>query len=471
MSPKHDRPKLLPRMTPTFRQLLTSILALALWTPLSTNARPWKDAKGRTIEAELVSFDGTTATLKVVSGNVVLVPANSLCAEDQAFLKSQGKASPKNPVIAVESRKWPDTVEVPSAEIDKLLLVSGDAAARKFVYRSTSFEFTSQAKLLPSLMKEVARTFEATKRLVTALPWGIDCHPPDGMERYLAALYESRADYVAAGGPENSGGVYMTKDKTFRIPFQSLGIKKLGQSYTRDDNYSNDTLVHEITHQMMHDYLLYLPKWVIEGSAEFTEMMPYKSGTFRVGSHAKGVKEYLAFMQTQRVSPKLPRLADLFRMTRTEWDRQSTATTGAGGRGSSSRMRELYEQSALLVYYFNFLDGDAPKTGQRWMRFIDAVHGETVAWVEYEKGFADYRAKMEEFFKLPGVTKTDDGRFRYPSNLTPPKPPTSPEGEGKTYSEQTPLKHLGLLLDDRSEADIEREMVEKFAKMGLKLGF
>ena len=66
-------------------------------------------------------------------------------------------------------------------------------------------------------------------------------------------------DYIAAGGPENSGGVYMSGDKTFRIPFESLGIKRLGESYTRDVDFSNDTLVHEITHQLMHDYLPFCP--------------------------------------------------------------------------------------------------------------------------------------------------------------------------------------------------------------------
>ncbi len=453
-------------------KITAALLALSLSAVATASARPWTNAQGRIIEAEMVGSDGTIVSLRLAAGTVVPVPLATLSAADQAFVKAQPKASAAaSSVLAPDKRKWPETVEVPSAEIDKLTLVTADAGARKYVYRSTSFEFTSQAKLLPGLMKEVARTFEATKRLVSALPWGIECHPPEGMERYLAALYETRQDYIAAGGPDNSGGVYMTKDKTFRIPFQSLGIKKLGQSYTRDENFNNDTLVHEITHQMMHDYLLYLPKWVIEGSAEFTEMMPYKSGTFRVGSHEKGVKEYIEGVQ-RRGTAKLPRLAELFRMTRAQWDQQSVGvTTRTANSSGLSRQHELYQQSALLVYYFNFLDGDAPKQGQRWMRFIDAVRGEMVKWDEYEQGFVEYRKKMEEFFKLPGVKKGDDGRFSYPNNLTPPKSPVSPEGEGKDYGEQTPMKHLGLLLDDRSEADVEREMAEKYAKMGLKLGF
>ena len=30
----------------------------------------------------------------------------------------------------------------------------------------------------------------------------------------------------------------------------------------------NDTLVHEVTHQVMDDYLSFLPTWIVEGTAE-----------------------------------------------------------------------------------------------------------------------------------------------------------------------------------------------------------
>jgi hypothetical protein len=69
------------------------------------------------------------------------------------------------------------------------------------------------------------------------------------------------------------------------------------------------------------------------------------------------------------------------------------------------------------------------------------------------------------------VKMIDGGRIEYPSNLTPPLPPPSPDGVDRDYDEQTPFKHLGLLLDGRSEAEVEREMSAKFAEIGLKIGF
>jgi hypothetical protein len=447
----------------------SALLLAAVWIPAAAMAqsRAWMNAEGRIIEAEMVAAGETHVSLKLKDGKIVPVAVASLSAADQAFVRSRVKAETlAGQRTPVEKRVWPDLVQVSTSELEKVDLVTTDRPG--FIYRSPSFEFTSDARLLPSLIKEVARTFEATKRLVEALPWGIECRPPEGMERYLAALYQTRAGYLAAGGPENSGGVYMSGDKTFRIPFESLGIKRLGQSYTRDADFSNDTLVHEITHQLMHDYLPFLPMWAVEGTAELTGMMPYKSGTFRVGNHRKALTEYLGG-SSRSIAAKLPRLRELFRMTRSEWDKQSAS--GSNQPGGPSRQHELYQQSALLVYYFNFLDGDADKRGHRWMRFMDAVREEAGKWRVYHREFSRFLAEQEEFLKLPGVRKIEGGRIQYPSNLTPPLPPVSPDGEHSDYNEQTPFKHLGLLLDGRTEAQVEQEMSARFAEIGLKIGF
>jgi hypothetical protein len=105
------------------------------------------------------------------------------------------------------------------------------------------------------------------------------------------------------------------------------------------------------------------------------------------------------------------------------------------------------------------------------MRFMDAVRGESRRWRTYYQDLAGFMEKQEAFLKLPGVRKTEGGRIEYPASLTPPLPPTPPDGDGRGYSDQTPFKHLGLLLDGRTEAEVEREMVAKFAEIGLKPGF
>jgi hypothetical protein len=282
---------------------------------------------------------------------------------------------------------------------------------------------------------KVAVAFEATRQLLEQLPWGLVCMPPDGFERYQAKLFETRADYIAAGGPELSGGVYNGGTKVFMVPFQSIGLEKRGQTYFRNDNFRNDTLVHEITHQLMDDYLSFLPKWVIEGTAEYTELLPDTSSNngFMSKSHKKGITDYIEGMARGVTDPGLiPSLEQHMNMSRQQWDTIAS---------NSTSMRTLYYRSAILVYFFNHLDGE-PK-GMRFIRFMDAVHGEVRA--------------MHEFFSNPQVKRSPGGGFTYPRSLTPPD------------FRNAAMKHVGILVNERPYEDIAKLMESEFKKIGVKL--
>ena len=382
--------------------------------------------------------------LKLVNGQTVPFPLTRLSADDQAFAKTQagggGAATPAAPAAAtayrqpVEKRTWPGNVVVPARSIE-IAVTSENPEARKYIYQSEAFEFSSQAKLAGSVMKEVARTFESTKSLIEALPWGVLCKPPEGRPRFIAALYETRADYVAAGGPEMSGGVYSSGDKIFKIPFQSLGMEKRGQTYFKDDNYSNGTLVHEITHQLMDDYLGFLPKWVIEGTAEYTEMLPYKSGTFRADSHKSGIKEDVdQWQQQEGFSLDLGKLESLMTMNRDQWDAECATAT---------KMRDMYHRSQLLVYYFCHLDGD--KKGVRFIKFMDAIYAQV--------------AELRAFFADPRVKRLEGGRFSYPKDFPPPD----------MKSESAPFKNLGILVEERGYEKIAAEIINGYKSIGVKI--
>jgi hypothetical protein len=409
--------------------------------------RSWTDVSGRKVEADFAGMQGDSVLLKLANGQTVPFPLARLSAEDQAFAKTQtagaavpvasessSAASGEVSRVPVEKRVWPENVAV-SAKSVEIAPVTENAAERKYVYRSEAFEFTSQAKLAGSVMKEVARTFEATKSLIEALPWGVTCKPPEGRERFLAALYETRDDYVAAGGPELSGGVYNSGDKIFKIPFQSLGFKKLGQTYARDDNFSNATLIHEITHQLMDDYLGFLPKWVIEGTAEYTEMLPYKAGIFRADSHKNGLKEDTERWVKQEGFPlDLGSLETLMTMNRDQWDAEAS---------TARSMSAMYHRAQLLVYYFCHLDGD--KKGTRFIKFMDAAYGQV--------------AELRAFFADPRVKRMEGGRFSYPRDFPPPDmDPTT-----------APFKNLPLLLDERPYAKLAAEIMDGFKSIGIKV--
>ncbi len=423
-------------------------LALGLACSLCDAAtRSWTDVSGRKVDAEFAGMRGDSVMLKLPTGQTVPYPLSKLSAEDQAFIQTQavGDSAPASPApaappaseakrVPVEKRVWPAQVEVPARSIE-IAIVSENAAERKYLYQSEAFEFTSQAKLAGSVMKEVARTFEATRSLVDALPWGIVCKPPQGRPRFLAALYETRDDYIAAGGPENSGGVYSSGDKTFKIPFPSLGMEKRGQTYYKNDNYSNGTLVHEITHQLMDDYLAFLPKWIIEGTAEYTEMLPYKAGTFRAEAHKSGLKEDTKLWEEREgFSLQIPDLEKMMTMSRDAWDAECS---------TAPKMRDMYHRSQLLIYFFCHLDGDGK--GSRFIQFMEAAYGQV--------------AELRAFFADPRVKRMEGGRFSYPRDFPPPD----------MNSETAPFKHLSILVAERPYQKLAQEIVDGYKTIGVKI--
>jgi hypothetical protein len=387
-------------------------------------------------------MQGDSVLLKLASGQTVPVPLTRLSAEDQAFAKAQANSPTTTPETApkpdaarmpLDKRTWPQNVIVPARAVE-IAAISESVADRKYVYQSEAFEFSSQAKLAGSLMKEVARTFEATKFLIESLPWGVQCKPPEGRSRFMAALYETRNDYIAAGGPEMSGGVYSSGDKIFKIPFPSLGMEKRGQTYFKDDNYSNGTLIHEITHQLMDDYLGFLPKWVVEGTAEYTEMLPYKSGTFRADGHKSGIKQDIEEWQQRGFIADLGSLEKMMTMNRDQWDAECE---------TSEKMAAMYHRSELLVYFFSHLDGD--KKGTRFIKFMEAVYGQV--------------AELRAFFADPRVKMMEGGRFSYPRDFPPPdRDPTT-----------APFKNLSILIDERPYAKLAADIMAGYKDIGVKV--
>ncbi len=437
--------------------LILSLLSTLTGAALSekpasdTDVRTWTSTDGKTLQAKLLSVEADQAVLQLANGNTAKVPLLRLSAGDQAFIKQQASAAPAPAVkesiapaiepaasarTPIEKRLWPVNVEVPPRSIE-IKAVEEKPQERKCVYRSESFEFVSQDKLAVSIMKELATTFEATRSLVSALPWGIDPKPPADLGYYEAKFYVTREDYIADGGPKNSGGVYFSRDRIFRIPFQGLGLELRGKTYFKKAGFKEETLVHEVTHQMMHDFLPFLPTWVIEGTAEYTESLPYNAGKFRANAHESAVKNYLKLRkENSDISPSDFRpFSDHMTMKHETW----------GNLSENPRSQHLlYFQSYLLVYYFCHLDGDGK--GTRFLKYLDAM--------------AKARDDWETFFKNPAVKKGLNGGFTYPTSLKLPE---------QKRDESFGIEQLSLLLDGRAPEELEKDIKAGFKKIGIKM--
>ncbi|MBK8036050.1 MAG: hypothetical protein IPK22_02790 [Verrucomicrobiaceae bacterium] len=454
----------------------TSLFCLLLASAaFSAEMRPWTDAQGNQTQAVLRGFDGGEVLLQNAAGKTLRVPIKNLSADDQSYvvlnittLVDPSFAAPKvapaavGPILTKSS--WPATLTAPDG------LTNADYVEQKskpgsHLYRSRRFEYVlnAQEKLNPVVMKEVARVFEGTYEMLSQSPFGVQAQPVDGYFR--AQLYQTMQLYHAAGGPMGSGGVYKRDERVFKVPLESLGLKLGTNGYVRDDNFELKTLVHEITHMMMHDILPLLPRWLIEGSAEYVECIPYKSGTFRHSDLLASVRRY----NKDRLSGKYrfsgPPLDELQRII------QVPIVRKAGNvyfdwemPGDGVPMVGFYHSAMLMTYYFMHLDGDGK--GTRLLKFLEAVRAEQPKHTAFVKEFEAYRVAMEEFSKKPEVKKLPDGRIEFPSYLKPPPEPTPPHPDYRT--ERLGYIHIGLLFDGRKEEDLAREAIEALRKVGLE---
>jgi hypothetical protein len=405
--------------------------------------REWKTAEGKLFQAAAVSYDGRQVVFRMPNGSKAQAPVEKLAPEEQQWLEDWQKRQPIRVVL-------PDVVAVDAAAV-KAEVVSEDPGSERFVYRTQNFEFESQGKFSQTLLREIGRNFEATRELLAALPWGIRPSPESG-KYFRARLFRNRDSYLAAGGPQNSSGVYMGGRDLFMVPFESIGVKTVGKAYTKDEDFRSHTLVHELTHQMMHGSLRVLPQWVVEGTAEYTATLPFKAGRFRVASAKSGLKDYLDHLknETQEGVPEPYNLEKLFAVSNQEWNSILQRDPQVSHR--------LYFTSYLLVYYFMHLDGKGDgQSFARYFREIGAVRS----------GLEAYGNAVEAFKKVPGVEVQSDGSYRFPASLKHPEKPAILESPEALTEFQR--KTLAILQAGRSEADLLRQIRSAYAKLGIRL--
>jgi hypothetical protein len=318
-------------------------------------ARTWTSSYGKEIEGELVAFDGETVEMKLADGRPAKFKLSLLSEADQVFL-AEWKKSPPAEAVKPVSREWPEEVEV-DIQLDDIVIVEEDRDKKRYVYRSPHFEFVANGRLSKNVVREFSRVFEATFEVVKALPINLDPKPPeDGY--WDVKLYNTREEYFADGGPPGSGGVYMGGTGMVKVPLPNLGVDYTGIRYIVDTDKTNSTLKHEITHQVMHEMLRFMPVWMIEGFAEFVECMPYSKGKYRFNNIDDAVKDHAAGSDREYEMVDLQSLMD---MDHAVW---GAALTGGGA-------SQNYKSSCVLLYYFLKVDGESDGAGM--FSYLDSV--------------------------------------------------------------------------------------------------
>jgi hypothetical protein len=188
---------------------------------------------------------------------------------------------------------WPKLVKSP--EDITVELVEENEEDRRYVYHSDHYEFICDVALKPHLVKRFAVLFEGTREFCRQLPITTKkAHVAGKTHRNRILLFETMATYHQNGGPPGSAGVFMGGSDVVMVPLPSLGVKKLGSSYTIDYDADNKTLTHELTHQITDRFYYQAGArgWFSEGLAEYVAVTPYRSGKFMLTKAVKAAKEY-----------------------------------------------------------------------------------------------------------------------------------------------------------------------------------
>lgn len=405
--------------------------------------RTWTDTRGRKLSARLVSVEKGHAKLRLTSGKVSRVSLKKLSKADQSYILNW----------RTRRIRWPDEVDV--RDDVEVVTVRENEDSGEFVYQTKHFEFHSDRKIAGSLIKDFSLTFEATFAAVAALPLRLEPSPPEG--HFIIRLFGDRFDYYAAGGMLGTAGVYVPLERHILVPMDGLNLKRVGSELRKNNReYDNSTLIHEITHQVMHDWLKHMPTWMVEGMAEYMSSLPYSNGKFRFNESARknAIKDGIARWEggfRQRSHSILP-ATTLFKVNSREWNRAS---------GEAAVMN--YSSSMLYVYYFMHFSGRGE--GEDICAFTETVR---LAKPLVAPFLEEFNTALKEYVKKADAAEKSDGQLILTEEDVPEILRTPPDAI--IFKKGSPHERaLAQLIGDRTLSELTEDVISAYESFGIHL--
>ena len=313
---------------------------------------------GRTLEASIIETGASTVTIqRSPDERIFTLNIDQLIPAEAAYIKKwyiQNQAENESTHEKEAIGRWPRRLKPGNYKIE---IVSEDNETKTYIYRTPHFEFHSNVKLARKVVREFSQIFESTLLAVDALPLKLNPgHSGDAL--FLTKIFETKEQYMAAGGIPNSAGVYFPEDRKVMVPLVYLGVKKSSSAYTIDKSREVNLLAHEITHQVTHDWLNKLPVWVIEGLAEYIESVPYERGAFRFDRYE--IDEVLNRSYYKLTCPEV-----LMNMESKEWSQTLVKNSQAASTN--------YLSAFVLFYYFCHFDFDEDGRPRRLYDYLRAI--------------------------------------------------------------------------------------------------
>jgi hypothetical protein len=260
--------------------------------------RIWTDDQGRNTKALLLRVENGNAILQLPSGKESPFPIAKLSQDDQLWIRNFSQKKEKDIPENADEKKlnfnapWPERIKF--SDDPEIITVKEDKDTNEFVYESANYRYNCNVRLNNSVVKGFAVLFEATHQFVRELPLAVNGGAKKN-GKYEIILFEFEKDYISAGGPPGSAGVYIGGKNIVMVPLTSLGVKKLGSAYSLDRDKSSKTLPHELVHQLTPDpyFAAGSMGWFTEGLSEYVAVTPYYAGgSFNVRANSRPIIEY-----------------------------------------------------------------------------------------------------------------------------------------------------------------------------------
>lgn len=258
---------------------------------------------------------------------------------------------------------WPRTVALRGTPT-VTTLERHDGATQQFATQTEHYEFQSDSLVGADVVREMARVFEATYELNKLLPLQLHPTPEQGRPRFIARLFSKDRDYFAAGGMQGSSGTYSRDEACILVPISSMGVKLVNGRMQTERTESTETLIHEITHQMMNTWLPLIPRWYAEGSADYIAMADYVHGRFFLNQMEDRLRRYLQRRGQPGDAYPMLRPAELMTLDAKTWSNALASNTASASQN--------YASATLLTFYFYHLDGNGDGSGMlKYLRAIE----------------------------------------------------------------------------------------------------
>ena len=351
------------------RPCLLGLLVLLL-SATPGSARVWTDNLGRKFEAELLEITATSAVF-VVNGLRRPIPLKNLSEADLLYLRKKERRgdtgrnpsprpTPEPSKVRLEGTFAPGAPEMTANLQLPVRMVENDPVERRWVYRTPHFEFISDSFLKESLIRDFSWAFEVTYDYVTSLP----VQKPrlhGANQRLRTFIFKNRADYMRAGGPSRSSGVYLPARDAILVPLSSLSSQTVTGGTVVRNRMSSRVLQHEITHYLMRGRTQQAA-WFIEGSAEFVASVPFFQNRLLLSRHPGAVVDCItAFGWESLGGYRLGHAIELAPLN----------TFMAASPLEFKKFKNAYPYSLMVFYFFARLDGK--KDGAHLKRYAEML--------------------------------------------------------------------------------------------------